>query len=108
MNENIILVNDSSFDKEVLKSEIPVLIDFWAPWCGPCRMFAPVFEEVANNYVGKVKMVKVNVDENPEISQRYGIRSIPTLILFKDGEVVSTKSSAVTSAQLVSFLDENI
>ncbi|MDA2921247.1 thioredoxin, partial [Desulfobacterota bacterium AH_259_B03_O07] len=83
---DIVELKDSTFEGEVLKSEIPVLVDFWAPWCGPCKMIAPVVEEISNAYTGKLKVGKVNVDENQEITMKYGIRSIPTLIVFKDGQ----------------------
>lgn len=108
MSENVIAVTDRSFDDEVLRSEVPVLVDFWATWCGPCRMFGPIFEEVANDYAGKVKMVKVNVDESPDVSQRYHVMSIPTLVLFQAGEVSATHKGMMTQAQLIAFLDENI
>nr|4BA7_A Chain A, LBCA THIOREDOXIN [synthetic construct]4BA7_B Chain B, LBCA THIOREDOXIN [synthetic construct] len=85
---SVIEINDENFEEEVLKSDKPVLVDFWAPWCGPCRMIAPIIEELAEEYEGKVKFAKVNVDENPETAAKYGIMSIPTLLLFKNGEVV--------------------
>ncbi len=99
-------VNDSNFEMEVLKSELPVLVDFWAPWCGPCRAIAPVIEELAQEYAGKVKVVKMNVDENPSTPSRYGIRAIPTLILFKNGEVVSQVTGAVAKGNLKAMIDE--
>ncbi|MFQ5776520.1 MAG: thioredoxin TrxA [Terriglobia bacterium] len=87
MAENVVKVTDSSFETDVLKSDTPVLVDFWAEWCGPCRMLAPTIEGIANDYNGKLRVAKLNVDENTAISQRYGIRGIPTLLLFKGGEV---------------------
>jgi thioredoxin len=88
MAANVKIVTDASFEADVLKADVPVLVDFWAPWCGPCRMVAPVLEKVAEAYAGRVTVVKLNTDENPEVSMRYGIRSIPTIALFKGGEVV--------------------
>lgn len=90
-----ITATDQNFDQEVLKSDKPVLVDFWAVWCGPCRMIAPVIEELANDYDGKAKIAKLNVDENPQVSMKYGIRSIPTLLIFKNGEVVDQIVGAV-------------
>ncbi|MBI3785690.1 MAG: thioredoxin [Deltaproteobacteria bacterium] len=94
-------VSDSSFDAEVLKSNIPVLIDFWAPWCGPCKAIAPVVEELSKEYAGKLKVVKMNVDDNPATPSRYGVRGIPNLILFKNGQVADQIVGAVPKAQLV-------
>ncbi len=99
-------VSDANFEMEVLKSELPVLVDFWAPWCGPCRAIAPVIEELAQEYEGKVKIVKMNVDENPSTPSRYGIRAIPTLILFKNGEVVSQVTGAVAKGNLKAMIEE--
>ncbi len=93
-------VSDASFESEVLKSDKPVLVDFWAPWCGPCRMIAPIVEELANDYEGKAKIAKVNVDENPQISMQFGIRSIPTLLIFKNGKVVDQIVGAVPKGVL--------
>jgi thioredoxin 1 len=99
-------VTDSSFQQEVLNSEIPVLVDFWAPWCGPCRMVAPVVEEISEQYDGKVKVVKVNTDENPSIASQYGIRSIPTLMIFKGGQRVDMVVGAVPKTTLASTLEK--
>ncbi|MBT3706297.1 MAG: thioredoxin TrxA [Proteobacteria bacterium] len=108
MSENIIHVSDESFEQEVLQSDKPVLIDYWAEWCGPCKMIAPVLDEVASEYSDKVRVAKLNIDDNPATPPKYGIRGIPTLMLFKNGEVEATKVGAVSKAQLIAFLDENI
>ena len=108
MSENIIHVSDESFEQEVLQSDKPVLIDYWAEWCGPCKMIAPVLEEVASEYSDKIRVAKLNIDDNPATPPKYGIRGIPTLMLFKNGEVEATKVGAVAKAQLTAFLDENI
>ncbi len=108
MSDNIIHVSDDSFEQEVLQSEMPVLIDSWAEWCGPCKMIAPVLDEVASEYADKIRVAKLNIDENPATPPKYGIRGIPTLMLFKNGEVEATKVGAVSKAQLTAFLDENI
>ena len=108
MSENIIHVSDESFEQEVLQSDKPVLIDYWAERCGPCKMIAPVLEEVASEYSDKIRVAKLNIDDNPATPPKYGIRGIPTLMLFKNGEVEATKVGAVSKAQLTAFLDENI
>lgn len=108
MSEHILQINDSDFDEQVLKSEIPVLVDFWAEWCGPCKMIAPILEEIAVEYAGKLIVAKVNIDNNPGTPQRYGVRGIPTLILFKDGEVHATKVGALAKSQLAAFIDANL
>ena len=101
-------ISDGSFDQEVLKADVPVLIDFWAPWCGPCRAIAPVVEELAGQYEGKLKVVKMNVDDNPETPTRYGVRGIPNLILFKNGQVADQIIGAVPRAQLVKAIDRTL
>jgi len=108
MAENILHTSDEGFDTDVLQSDKPVLVDYWAEWCGPCKMIAPILEEVASEYGEKIKVCKMNIDENQETPARYGIRGIPTLILFKNGEVEATKVGALSKTQLQSFLDDNI
>ncbi|MBE7381481.1 MAG: thioredoxin [Leptolyngbya sp. SIO1E4] len=99
-------VTDSTFKPEVLESQVPVLVDFWAPWCGPCRMVAPVVDEIAEQYDGKVKVVKVNTDENPSVASQYGIRSIPTLMIFKGGQRVDMVVGAVPKTTLANTLEK--
>ncbi|OGA04691.1 MAG: thioredoxin [Betaproteobacteria bacterium RIFCSPLOWO2_02_FULL_62_17] len=108
MSENIKQVTDDSFESDVLKSAVPVLVDYWAEWCGPCKAIAPLLEEVAREYNGKITVAKVNVDENQQIPQKYGIRGIPTLMLFKGGNIEATKVGALSKSQLSAFLDSNI
>ena len=108
MAENILHTSDEGFEVDVLQSDKPVLVDYWAEWCGPCKMIAPILEEVASEYGEKIKVCKMNIDENQETPPRYGIRGIPTLILFKNGEVEATKVGALSKTQLQSFLDDNI
>ncbi|MFU8764760.1 MAG: thioredoxin TrxA [Haliea sp.] len=106
MSQHIVHVSDASFDTDVLNADIPVLVDFWAEWCGPCKMIAPILDEIATEYAGKVKVCKVDVDANPEIPPKFGIRGIPTLILFKGGSAEATKVGALSKSQLVDFIKE--
>ena len=108
MSENIKHVTDDSFESDVLKSAVPVLVDYWAEWCGPCKAIAPLLDEIAREYSGKITVAKVNVDENQQIPQKYGIRGIPTLMLFKGGNIEATKVGALSKSQLSAFLDSNI
>lgn len=108
VSDRIIQVTDESFEREVLQSPNPVLVDYWADWCGPCKMIAPVLKEIAEEYEGRVKVAKLNIDENPGTPPRYGIRGIPTLMLFKEGEVEATKVGAVSKSQLTAFIDSNL
>ena len=101
-------ITDDSFEPEVLKSEVPVLVDYWAEWCGPCKSIAPILEEVAKEYDGRLKVTKINVDENQQVPARFGIRGIPTLMLFKNGNVEATRVGALSKSQLTAFLDSNI
>ena len=108
MSENIIHVTDDSFDELVSQSDKPVLVDYWAEWCGPCKMIAPALAELADEYADKVQIAKLNIDDNPETPIKYSIRGIPTLLLFKNGEVEATKVGAASKTDLAKFLDENI
>ena len=108
MSEQIVHLSDDSFEAEVLKSSQPVLVDYWAEWCGPCKMIAPVLDEIAGEYSDRIKIAKLNIDDNPNTPPRYGIRGIPTLMLFKDGEVEATKVGAVSKSQLTAFIDSNL
>jgi len=107
-NELIVNATDASFETDVLKAEGPVLVDYWAPWCGPCKMVAPILDELASEYQGRLTIVKVNVDDNPATAQKFGVRGIPTLSLFKGGNVEATKVGALSKSQLTAFLDSNI
>lgn len=108
MSEQIKYVSDASFDADVLKSDKPVLLDFWAEWCGPCKMIAPILDEVAKDYGDKVHVAKINVDENQQVPAKFGIRGIPTLILFKNGQVAAQKVGALSKSQLTAFLDSQL
>ena len=108
MNDKIVHTNDGNFDADVLQSDKPVLLDFWAEWCGPCKMIAPLLDEAADEYDGKLAVVKLNIDENPNTPQKFGIRSIPTLMIFKDGAPQAQKLGAMSKSQLTEFLDSNL
>ena len=108
MSDRIVHVTDGSFEEDVLKAEDPVLVDYWAEWCGPCKAIAPILGEIAEEYAGRLKIAKLNIDENPSTPPKYGIRGIPTLMLFKDGNVEATKVGALSKSQLSAFLDSNM
>ncbi|NLC35968.1 MAG: thioredoxin TrxA [Alcaligenaceae bacterium] len=108
MTDSIKNVTDSSFESDVLKSDTPVLVDYWAEWCGPCKMIAPLLDEAAKAYQGRVTIAKLNVDDNPDTAAKFGIRGIPTLMLFKDGKAAATKVGAISKSQLNAFLDESL
>jgi len=108
MNDLIKHVSDGSFDKDVLQSDKPVLVDFWAEWCGPCKMFAPVLDDVAKSYEDRLQIAKLDIDANPQTPTKYGIRGIPTVILYKAGQVHAQKVGALTKSQLTAFLDSNL
>jgi len=108
MSELIQHVTDESFEREVLKSDTPVLVDYWAEWCGPCKQIAPMLEDVAKQYQGRVKVAKVNIDDNPDVPHKYNIRGIPTLMLFKNGNVEAMKVGALPKSALTAFLDSHI
>lgn len=104
----IVHATDATFEQEVLQADVPVLLDFWAPWCGPCKMIAPILDEIAGAYEGKLQVAKMNVDENRDVPAKFGIRGIPTLMLFKDGQIAATKVGALSKAQLMAFIDEQL
>ncbi|MBE9396885.1 thioredoxin TrxA [Pontibacterium sp. N1Y112] len=108
MSENIVNVTDASFEEDVLKAEGAVLVDYWAEWCGPCKMIAPVLEEIAKEYEGQLKVCKLNIDENNDTPPKFGIRGIPTLMLFKGGNVEATKVGALSKSQLAAFIEANL
>jgi len=108
VSENIVYLTDDSFEAEVVNAEGPVLVDYWADWCGPCKMIAPILDEIAEEYKDKIKIAKLNIDENPTTPPKYGIRGIPTLMLFKGGNVEATKVGAVSKSQLTAFIDSNV
>ncbi len=108
MNTSIAHVSDDQFDEQVLKSSEPVLVDFWAEWCGPCKMIAPILDEVATSYAGKLKVAKVNIDQNQKTPRSYNVRGIPTLMIFKDGKVQATQIGAVSKSQLTQLIDKTI
>ena len=108
MSDQIVYITDDAFEEVVLKSDQPVLVDYWAEWCGPCKMIAPVLDEIAKDYEGRLKVCKLNIDENQETPPKYGVRGIPTLMLFKNGNVEATKVGALSKSQLAAFLDSNI
>lgn len=104
----VLHTTDATFEADVLRSDIPVLVDFWAPWCGPCKMIAPVLDELAPEFAGKAKIVKINVDENQLVAGQFGVRSIPTLLLMKNGEVVATQVGALPKGQLTNFINQHL
>ncbi len=108
MNEKIIHITDDTFEQEVLQSNTPVLVDYWAEWCGPCKMIAPALDQIASEYSGRLKIAKLNIDENQSTPPKYGIRGIPTLMLFKDGQLAATKVGAMSKAQLTAFIDQQL
>ncbi len=108
LSEHIISVSGEDFEQQVLQSDLPVLVDFWAEWCGPCKTITPILEEIAPDYKDKIKIAKLNVDENRKIAERHGIRGIPTLLIYKSGNVEATHVGALSRSQLVAFIDQNI
>jgi len=108
LSDKIVYATDDSFDAEVVNAEGPVLVDYWADWCGPCKMIAPILDEIAEEYAGKLKITKLNIDENPATPPKFGIRGIPTLMIFKNGNVEATKVGAVSKSQLAAFIESNL
>ncbi len=108
MSEKIVHITDATFEQEVLQSQTPVLVDYWAEWCGPCKMIAPALDQIASEYAGRLKVAKLNIDENQATPPKYGIRGIPTLMLFKNGNLEATKVGALSKSQLAAFIDSNI
>lgn len=108
MSENIVNVTDASFEADVLQADVPVLVDYWAEWCGPCKMIAPVLEEIAKEFDGRLKICKLNIDENSETPPKFGIRGIPTLMIFKNGAMEATKVGALSKSQLSAFIEANL
>jgi thioredoxin 1 len=108
MSDNILNVTDSTFEQEVLSSDIPVLLDYWAEWCGPCKMIAPILNDIADEYSGKIKVAKLNIDENPGTPAKFGVRGIPTLMIFKSGSIEATKVGAMSKSQLSAFINSTI
>ncbi len=108
MSEHIHYVTDATFEQEVLQSPLPVLVDYWADWCGPCKMISPILDEISKEYNGRIKVCKLNIDDNQATPPKYGIRGIPTLMLFKNGNIEATKVGALSKSQLTAFVDSNI
>jgi|TARA_B110001454_G_C12604026_1_gene385762 thioredoxin 1 len=108
MSNSISHLTDETFEKEVLQSNIPVLVDYWAEWCGPCKMIAPILDSLTDEYAGKLKISKLNIDDNQQVPQKYGVRGIPTLMIFKNGNVEATKVGALSKSQLTAFIDSNL
>lgn len=106
--QQIVAVSDDSFETDVMNAELPVLVDFWAEWCGPCKMIAPILDDIAKSYEGRLKVAKINIDDNAATPQKFGVRGIPTLMLFKNGELESTKVGAISKSQLTAFLDSHL